>query len=226
MKMLNLMHKFKGIIAIDGLAASGKGLLAGLLAEHYGCDFLPTGNLYRVVAKKLIENKIDIDSFVQHPDDKILELIKAQMSQEDLASPSLASEELSRGSSKVGTVSAVRQMLSVFQKHWAAKRSLAILEGRDIGTVIFPNADVKLFLTADLKVRAARRTKDLRLLGQDITEDAVHDSLLEREQRDMNRKDSPLRKAADAVTLDTTDLSTDQMLADAVAIIEKKIDKA
>lgn len=220
------MNKFKGIIAIDGLAASGKGLLASLLAKHYGCDFLPTGNLYRVVAKKLIENKIDIDSFVKHPDDQILELIKAQIAKEDLSSPSLASEELSAGSSKVGTVSSVRQMLNAFQREWAAKRSIAILEGRDIGTVVFPNADVKLFLIADLKVRAARRTKDLHLLGQSITEDVVHDSLLEREQRDMNRKDSPLRKAVDAITLDTTNLSIDQMLVDAIAIIEKKIDKA
>lgn len=212
------------IITIDGLVASGKGMLSKLLAQHYNCDCLPTGNLYRVAAKILLDHKIDINSFIKQPENTSLTLIKDQLPNEDMFSVNLGVEALSQGASKIATVPALRQILNVFQHEWASKRQMAIVEGRDSGTIVFPNADVKLFLTGDSNVRAARRTKDLHLLGQNITQEEVLASLLLRDKRDQTRKDDPLRQAADAIVLDTTRLSIEETLAKAIGIIEKKID--
>ena len=212
------------IITIDGLVASGKGMLAKLLAHHYGCDFLPTGNLYRVAAKILIDNQIDIDYFISKPELSALTLIKEQLPKEDIFSTNLGVERLSQGASKIGTVPALRQILNAFQHEWASKRQLAIVEGRDSGTVVFPNAEVKLFLTGDSNIRAARRTKDLQLLGQNITQEEVLASLLLRDNRDQTRKDDPLKQASDAIVLDTTNLSIEETLAKAIDIVEKQID--
>ena len=212
------------IITIDGLVASGKGMLAKLLAQHYDCDFLPTGNLYRVAAKILIDNKINIDSFIKHPKQEFLELIEAQLPKEDIFSPNLALELFSQSSSKIGTVAELRYILNAFQREWAAIRSSAIVEGRDSGTVVFPDAEVKLFLIADPKVRADRRMKDLQALNQNVTREEVLNSLLTRDQLDQTRRNDPLKQAPDAVLLDTTHLSIDETLATAIEIIEKKID--
>jgi cytidylate kinase len=207
------------IIAIDGLAGAGKGTLARALAEHYNCQFLPTGNLYRLLARKLAEQGVDIDNFMTNT---ALTNIVASIRAEDLLDATLADELLSKTASKIAEVGAVREVLNDFQRKWASGQRIAILEGRDIGTVIFPNADIKFFVIADASVRAERRTAELRKLGQVVTIESVLTELLARDARDKGRVNSPLKQASDAITLDTTRLSISEMVAQAIALIDSR----
>jgi cytidylate kinase len=207
------------IIAIDGVAASGKGVLAEFLAKYYNCDFLLTGNLYRLCAKGLLKAKVDIDSFVQAPSqDKIIELLKDL----DIADDDLGSDIISEAASKIAAVGVVRQALNDFQIDWIKKRKDAVVEGRDIGTVIWPQAEVKLFLTADPKVRAERRAHQLRHKGEIVDVEEIYTHLVERDKHDKTRSLAPMKMAEDAILLDTTDLTIEQVQQRAISLIEEK----
>lgn len=200
-----------GIIAIDGVAASGKGTLAAALSMHYKCDFLPTGNLYRLVAKKILEHHLDYNN-PEHISD-----IVRQISEQELMDPSLKSDELSELSSKISSLSYVREELNKFQRQWIKHHEFAIVEGRDIGTVICPEAEVKIFLTADLAARAQRRAKDL---GRPDDASVIFDDLKKRDVRDSGRSIAPMKMAEDAVLIDSTELSIEEMMRRAIELIE------
>jgi cytidylate kinase len=210
------------VIAIDGLAGSGKGTLAKALAKHYRCQFLPTGNLYRLLARKLMERGVDIDSFVANPDRASLTNIVNSIKAEELLDTTLADEVLSKAASKIAAGRVVREVLNTFQHKWASDQRVAIIEGRDIGTVIFPNANIKFFVTADAPVRAERRTSELKKLGKAVDTDSVLADLLARDARDQGRANAPLKQAPDAIVLDTTRLSASEVAAQAIALIDAR----
>lgn len=222
------------IIAIDGVAASGKGTLAELLANWYRCAFLPTGNLYRVIAKKLLERGEDLDN----PTSSLsIKNLVNELKDADILDKNLGSDTISQAASKIAKVSVVRQALTEFQQDWindkikkvALKddgyRKMAIVEGRDIGTVVWPEAEVKLFLVADLEARTKRRTEQLHKEGA-VFEKEIYDHLAERDRQDREREIAPMKMAKDAILLDTTNLTIKEMQQRAVALIEKKIDNS
>jgi cytidylate kinase len=203
-------------IAIDGTFASGKGTLAKRLAAHYGLDYLDTGKLYRAVAKAVLDNGGDPN------DPKTAETaalaLPSQHLETVLSDPDLKSGSVGAAASKVAVHPSVREALFTLQRDFAAKG--AVLDGRDIGTVICPDADVKLYIDAKPDIRAARRHAELVGYGEDITVDVVLAQLQERDARDMGRKDAPLKPAADAHMLDTSDLSIQGAFEQACRIIE------
>ncbi len=192
------------VVAIDGPAAAGKGTLARALAAHFGFQYLDTGLLYRAVGAKVADG--------QEP------LTAAQsLTVDDLARSDLRSVEAGQHASKVAALPEVRSALLAFQRTFANRDGGAVLDGRDIGTVICPNADVKLYVTASAEVRAKRRWDEL---GQSESYDAILAAVIERDERDMNRADAPLKPAADAHILDTSDLSIKDVLQTAITLVD------
>jgi CMP/dCMP kinase len=202
------------IIAIDGPAASGKGTLGKKLAAHYGLRHLDTGLLYRAVAKKMLDTG-------KRPDDKVAAIAAAR----DL-DPSHFDEGVLKGhtvgeaASVVSAIPEVRAALFAFQRDFAAQPPGAVLDGRDIGTVICPNADVKIYVSATPEVRARRRAAEFRTQGRAIDEAAVLSDIVERDERDTNRAVAPLKQAPDAHLLDTTHLDIDATIRAAIDIVE------
>jgi cytidylate kinase len=194
-------------VAIDGPAASGKGTIARRVADHFGFAYLDTGLLYRGVGRKVMEG---VD-----PVEAARTLVAG-----DLDDAGLRSAEVGQAASKVAALPAVRAALTDFQVAFARRAGGAVLDGRDIGTVICPEAEVKLFVTAADAVRAHRRYLELSAKGTDVTESWVLDDLRARDARDSDRADAPLVAAPDAVLLDTTEMSIDAAVAAAVAVIE------
>ena len=209
------------IVAIDGVAASGKGTLTEFLAKYYDCEFLPTGNLYRIIAKHLIEKGIDLNKFALNP--LKINLIYI-LEQENVLDTDLGSDKISKVASRLAKITVVRQVLTEYQREWIRKRKMAIVEGRDIGTIVWPEAEVKLFLVADPKIRARRRVHQLHEGGSIALEEEIYAHLLERDKRDRSRKVAPMKMAKDAILLDTTNLTIEEMQRKAVQLIEKKID--
>lgn len=202
------------IIAIDGPAASGKGTLARRLAEHYGYSYLDTGSLYRAVGLRLVKAK-------QDPHDKALAIESAKsISDYDLMDPDLRQEKVGKAASIVSAYAEVRDVLLEYQRDYARRPEGAILDGRDIGTVVCPQADFKLFMTASLEARAKRRHKELQGQGIEVVYESVLEDLLERDKRDSKRKAAPLIAAADAVELDTTRMSADAVYEKVLGLIE------
>ena len=199
-------------IAIDGTFASGKGTLARKLAAHYGLPHLDTGKIYRATALAVMA--AGGDPTVEA--DGVAGVERADFAALD--DPRLVGDDVAQAASKVSVHPGVRQALLEMQRDFA--RDGAVLDGRDIGTVILPGADAKLFVDADAEVRARRRFEELAARGDDVTYAGVLGSLRERDHRDMNRVIAPLRPAADAHLLDTTDLSIGRAFERAVAIIE------
>jgi len=202
------------IIAVDGPTASGKGTIAAGLAKHYGLKRLDTGSLYRAVGLAVLDAGGD-------PADEAAAVRAAEAL--DLAAIDeyrIRSSEAGLAASKVAALPAVRAVLRRAQRAFAADPAGAVLDGRDIGTVICPDADVKLFVTADLAVRARRRHAELTRRGETISLAELQAQIAERDRRDMERKDSPLFQAPDARLLDTTELSVDEAVATAVALVE------
>jgi CMP/dCMP kinase len=195
-------------IAIDGPAASGKGTIARRVADRFGFAYLDTGLLYRVVGRKVMDGADPVDA--------ARELVAA-----DLDEDSLRTAEVGQAASKVAAIPAVRAALTDFQVAFARRAGGAVLDGRDIGTVICPEAEVKLFVTATDAVRAHRRFLELAAKGADVTESWVLDDLRARDARDSARAAAPLMAAPDAVLLDTTDKTIDDAVAAAVAVIEE-----
>ncbi|HXZ21742.1 MAG TPA: (d)CMP kinase [Pseudolabrys sp.] len=202
------------IIAIDGPAASGKGTLGKRLAAHYGLRHLDTGLIYRSVAKALIDSG-------KNPND-----VAAAVSAAKALDPScfdevtLKTHSIGEAASIVSAMPEVRAALVAFQREFAAKPPGAVLDGRDIGTIICPNADVKIFVTAKPDVRARRRAAEYRTQGRNIDESEVLADIVKRDKRDQNRAAAPLRQAPDAHLLDTTHLDIDAAIRAAIDIVE------
>ena len=209
------------IIAIDGPAAAGKGTLAGRLADHFGLAILDTGILYRAVGMNLVREGGDPDDASAAAD------VARALAPADLDADDLRTDAAADAASRVSAVPAVRQALLEFQRAFAenppdiasGNANGAILDGRDIGTVVCPNADCKLFITADVEVRAKRRFLELRERGLDAIHGRVLADMKERDARDSERAVSPLVPAKDAFLLDTSDLDADQVFAAALDFI-------
>ncbi len=200
------------IIAIDGTFASGKGTLGKRLSAHYGLPYLDTGKLYRAVGYAMLNAGKD-------PHDSAAAALAAQnLDASKLSDPVLKSGDVAVAASKLAVHKEVRSALLSFQRDFA--KGGAILDGRDIGTVICPDADVKLYIDAKADVRAQRRFEELKGYGEDISYETVLAQLLERDTRDKTRKEAPLKPAADAHLIDTTALSIEEVVARAVKIID------
>jgi cytidylate kinase len=202
------------IIAIDGPAASGKGTLGKKLAAHYGLRHLDTGLIYRAVAKALLDAG-------RRPDDVAAAVAAAQaLDPARFDEPALKSHNVGEAASVVSAIPGVRAALVAFQRDFAAKPPGAVLDGRDIGTVICPNADVKIYVTAAPEVRARRRAAEYQAQGRNIDEAAVLADILKRDERDTQRAAAPLKQAPDAHLLDTTALDVTGAIAAAIVIVE------
>ncbi len=212
------------IIAIDGPAAAGKGTLAKRLGEHFGLALLDTGLLYRGVAKIVIDKGVDL-SEAAHYEGPAGEVARA-LTPGDLEVDGLRNDEVAQAASKVSAVPAVRSALLDFQRNFAASPPEgargAILDGRDIGTVVCPDADVKLFISASTEVRAKRRFKELQDRGAEAIYARVLEDMEERDARDRGRDVSPLEPAEDAFELDTSNLDADQAFMAALDYIQNK----
>jgi CMP/dCMP kinase len=202
------------IIAIDGPAASGKGTIAKQIAAVYGLRHLDTGLLYRAVAKTMLDAGKPLDDI----QGAVAAAVALDPSRFD--ETALKSQTVGEAASVVSALPAVREALIVYQREFATRPPGAVLDGRDIGTVIAPGADVKIFVTATPEVRAARRTLELRGRGDNVDETAVLADIKRRDERDMNRAAAPLKAAPDAYLLDTTHLGIDAAFRAAVKIIE------
>jgi len=203
------------VIAVDGPAASGKGTIARALAKHYGLPHMDTGMLYRAVALNLWRWGGD-------PSSEFEALRACDMLSIDPADEELRSEPVSRIASSISAYPSVRTALLERQQEFAGQPGGAVLDGRDIGTVICPDAPVKLFVTASTEVRAERRYRELRAKGLDTIKPRVLAEMAERDRRDSERAAAPLRAAPDAWLLDTTDMDADAAFAAALAFIEGK----
>lgn len=198
------------VIAIDGPSASGKGTLAKRLAAHFGLPHLDTGLLYRAVGWIADRQGRDPAS------------VAAGLTERDLEGAVLRGDEAGQLGSKAAADPQVRANLLKFQKEFASRASGAVLDGRDIGTVICPEAPVKLFVTAGPEARAERRYQELRARGVDTIKPRVLAEMAERDRRDSERAAAPLKAAPDAWLLDTSDMDADAAFAAAVAFIERK----
>ena len=198
------------LIAIDGPAASGKGTIAKALAAHFGLPHLDTGLLYRAVGVKA-------DRLGLPPEE-----VAAGLQPADLLGPDLRTDVAGQLASKVAVLTQVRDNLLNFQKKFASQDSGAVLDGRDVGTVICPGAPVKLFVTASAEARADRRYQELRGRGVDTIRPRVLAEMAERDRRDSERAAAPLMAAPDAFLLDTSDMDADAAFAAALAFIARK----
>ena len=202
------------IIAIDGPAASGKGTIARQIASVYGLHHLDTGLIYRAVAKAVLDSGYP-------PDDAARATAAAiALDPTQFDENALKAQAITEAASVVAAIPQVRQALISYQREFATKPPGAVLDGRDIGTVIAPGADVKLFVVATPEVRAARRVLELRARGEHAEEHEVLADLLRRDERDSRRTAAPLKAAPDAHLLDTTHLGIDAAFRAALAIIE------
>ncbi|SDN51712.1 cytidylate kinase [Lutimaribacter pacificus] len=195
-------------IAIDGPAAAGKGTISRAVAAHFGFAHLDTGLLYRAVGARHLAGAEPVAAATQ--------LTAADLEADDLRTP-----EVAQAASRVAAIGAVRAALVDFQRAFARRAGGAVLDGRDIGTVICPEAEAKLFVTASPEVRAERRYRELREKGIETDFATVLADTRERDARDMGRTDAPLRPADDAVEIDTSHLSIDEAVAAAIAAVDQ-----
>ena len=202
------------IIAVDGPTASGKGTIAKALAAHFGLPHLDTGLLYRAVGRQVALNG-------GNPDDPADALAACTFPDSLLDDPELRSEASGGLASRVSVHPAVRQALFDRQRAFALQPGGAVLDGRDIGTVIAPEAEVKLFVVASVPARAERRFREMQAQGRAVVLADIAADLAARDERDRTRAEAPLVAAADAVLLDTSDLGRDEAIAAAIAIAER-----
>ncbi|HEX2891691.1 (d)CMP kinase [Vineibacter terrae] len=208
------------VIALDGPSAAGKGTLARRLASHYDLAHLDTGSLYRAVGRRILRDGRD-------PKDATYAAgVAANLQPVDLKDPELRSEATSQAASIVAAIPAVRANLLAWQREFAKAppdgKQGVVLDGRDIGTVICPDADVKLFVTASPEARAERRFQELQAAGANPIRRAVLDEMASRDRRDSERATAPLLPADGAFVLDTSDLDADAVFDRVVAFIESK----
>jgi CMP/dCMP kinase len=201
------------IIAVDGPTASGKGTISKALAAHYGLPFLDTGMLYRAVGRQVALNGGDADSAADA-------LAACAFSYSLLDDPVLRNEEVGGFASRVSVHPAVRAALNDRQVSFANQPGGAVLDGRDIGTVIAPHADVKLFVTASPEVRARRRYEEMLSRGLQVDFEKILADIRARDKRDTERADAPLKPATDAILLDTGDLTIGAAVQKAIALVD------
>ena len=208
------------IIAIDGSAASGKGTLAKRLATDLGFDYLDTGALYRAVALSLLKAGADGNDI----DEKQAVRLSASLDLELTQSPEIRNDRIASLASQVAALGPVRAELLTLQRAFAATPphgNGAVLDGRDIGTIVLPNADLKFFIDADIDIRAERRTKELLQAGQSVMFRDVLAEMQARDDRDRTRSVAPLRAADDAITIDTSSMDAAAVLALALSHIDR-----
>ena len=196
-------------VAIDGPAAAGKGTVSRAVAESFGFAYLDTGLLYRATGAKTFEGLSPIEA-------------ATTLAAEDLDREDLRSGDAGQAASRVAAIPEVREALIDFQRAFARRTGGAVLDGRDIGTVICPDAKVKLYITASDEVRAQRRFAELTAAGEDTTFEKVLSDLRERDERDSARATAPLKPADDAVVIDTSDMSIAEAVAQVVRLIQQK----
>jgi cytidylate kinase len=202
------------VVAIDGPAGAGKGTIAKRLAARFGFAHLDTGALYRAVGRRAIEQGRGVI------DEGLAELVARELDPACLGDPRLRTAMAARAASRVAVFPGVRAALLDLQREFAKREGGAVLDGRDIGTVICPRADVKLFVTATPQERARRRMEELVAAGEDVTFERILADVRSRDERDSTRADAPLRQADDAHLLDTTDLDIEAAVAKAAEIVE------
>ncbi|RYH01886.1 (d)CMP kinase [Salipiger sp. IMCC34102] len=200
----------KATIAVDGPAAAGKGTLSKALARYFGFAHLDTGLLYRAVGAGVLAGGEALD-------------IARTLAPEALENPDLRTQAVAEAASQAAVDPAVREALVAFQRGFARREGGAVLDGRDIGTVICPDAEVKLFVTASAETRAERRYLELVAAGQAADRAAILDEVRARDERDASRATAPLRAASDAVTIDTSDLTAEEAQAQAIAIVTRAL---
>jgi cytidylate kinase len=198
-------------VAIDGPAAAGKGTISRAVAAHFGFAHLDTGLLYRAVGRRMLAGEPPI-------------VAAEALTPDDLSEPdALRTAEIAEAASKVAVIPEVRRALVDFQRAFATRAGGAVLDGRDIGTVICPEAQVKLFVTASPEVRAERRLKELRAAGHETEFSTVLADVRTRDARDADRATAPMRVADDAVTLDTSEMSVGEAVAAAIAAVSARL---
>lgn len=206
------------IIAIDGPAASGKGTLARRLAATLGLRHLDTGLTYRAVAHAMLQAGLPLDN------EELAAEVARHIELAGLDREALSDHAIGEAASRVAVMSAVREALVDAQRRFAARPPGAVLDGRDIGTVVCPDAIVKLFVTASPQIRAGRRFDEIGRAGGDLTFEQVLDDIIKRDERDMNRDDSPLKPAPDAHLIDTSEMDIETAFRTALAIVERAIE--
>lgn len=207
------------VIAIDGPAAAGKGTVGRALAKRFGFAHLDTGLIYRAVGKRALATGRGV------LDEGVAILCARELTPAALAEPGLRSAMVARAASKVAAIGDVRAAVLAFQRDFAKREGGAVLDGRDIGTVICPDADVKFYVTASDQERARRRLAELTAAGEATSLDAVLAAMRERDARDLGRDVAPLTQAPDAHLLDTTELSIDAVVAKAAGIVERALSR-
>jgi cytidylate kinase len=209
------------VITVDGPSAAGKGTLARRLAAHFGYEFLDTGTLYRGVGLAVLRHGLD------PADEKAATAAAKALTPEILGDPAIRSESTSAAASKVAAIPSVRAAILNWQRDFARNAARnsggAVLDGRDIGTVVCPDADGKLFITASQEARAERRVKELQARGETAIYARVLQDMQERDARDQGRSISPTKPATDALIIDTSDLTADQVFERALAFIASKM---
>ena len=203
------------IVAVDGPTASGKGTIARAIAEHFGLPHLDTGLLYRAVGRQVALGGGD-------PDSEADALAACGFPDELLADPELRSEATGGLASRVSIHPRVRAALYDRQRAFATQPGGAVLDGRDIGTVIAPEAEVKLFVVASVEARAQRRFLEMTDAGRQVEYAEIALDLAARDDRDRNRADAPLRAADDAIEIDTSDLKREEAIAAAIAVVDAR----
>ncbi|NBS35372.1 MAG: (d)CMP kinase [Methylocystaceae bacterium] len=204
------------VIAIDGPAASGKGTLARRLAEHYKLPHLDTGLLYRATACALIDEGLPLE------DAAAAEEAARGLSLSEFDAERLRSREIGEASSVVASIPSVRAALIEMQQNFAARPEGAVLDGRDIGTVICPNARIKIFVTASPETRAQRRALELAGRGETADYNLILEDVRKRDARDSERQTAPLKQAKDAILIDTTELDKEAVFSEALKIVEER----
>lgn len=213
------VHLKQITIAIDGPAAAGKGTLSRRLAEAYGFHHLDTGLTYRATAKALIDGGLAFD------DEAVAEKMALDVDLAGLDRSVLAKHEIGEAASKIAVMPSVRRALVEAQRAFARKQPGTVLDGRDIGTVVCPDAAVKLYVTASPEVRARRRYDEIVASGQAADYDAIVEDVKTRDDRDMNRADSPLKPADDAVLLDTSEMGIEAAFQAAKRIVDAALNR-
>jgi len=207
------------IIAVDGPAAAGKGTLARALAAHFGFHFLDTGSLYRMVALAVLSRGED------PRDPESATMAAATLDPKSWNAEALRDEMVGQAASIVAAIPSVRAALLNLQRSFAARKPGAVLDGRDIGTVVCPEAEAKIFVTASPQERARRRTAELAQRGKTIAYEAVLADIHKRDARDRSRSFAPLVPAGDAYVLDTTDLDINAAVAAAIRYVDSRVVK-